>query len=113
MIKAGFAGEDNPRCVFPSVIGRGNEAFTKKIGVTSEPLLGNEAFANRANLQLSNPIKNGEVENWEDMEKLLQYAIYNELRTDPSECTGVVLTESSGTSKANREKIASILFDTF
>ena len=46
------------------------------------------------------------------MEKLWSY-IFDNLKVDPSKCTGVVLTETVRNSRGNRERMAQILFNTF
>ena len=57
----------------------------------------------RSTLNLSYPIENGIVTNWDEMEKIWEYCFANELRVDPSE-HNVLLTEVPRNPKANREK---------
>merc|ERR1712048_1478127 len=64
-------------------------------------------------LELNYPIAAGIVESWDDMEKVWNHTFYNELRVNPSECGGVLLTEAPRNPKANREKMVQIMFDTF
>jgi len=54
---------------------------------------------------LKYPIASGIVESWEDMEKVWNHTFTNELRCDPSECVGVLLTEAPRNPKQNREKM--------
>jgi actin len=66
----------------------------------------------RGVLNLSYPIKSGIVQDWENMEKVWEYCFSNELRVDPSEHK-VLLTEAPMNPKANREKMTSLMFETF
>jgi len=70
-------------------------------------------MAKRGILNLSYPIAAGIVESWEDMEKVWHHTFYNELRVDPAEAVGVLLTEAPRNPKQNREKMTSIMFETF
>jgi len=70
-------------------------------------------MAKRGILNLAYPIAAGIVESWEDMEKVWHHTFYNELRVDPAEAVGVLLTEAPRNPKQNREKMTSIMFETF
>ena len=67
----------------------------------------------RGILNLQYPIAAGIVESWEDMEKVWHHTFYNELRIAPEEALGVLLTEAPRNPKANREKMVTIMFETF
>lgn len=56
-------------------------------------------------LELEHPISTGIVENWDDMEKVWHHAFYNELRIEPEECEGVLMTEAPRNPRINREKM--------
>lgn len=113
MVKAGFAGEEAPRCVFPAIVGRPKHASAMQGVNQKSEYIGEEANQKRGILELNYPIAAGIVESWEDMEKVWQHTFYNELRVTPTELKGVLLTEAPRNPKANREKMTTIMFETF
>lgn len=111
VLKAGFSEETQPSVKFPSIVGvpRG-EAM---IGVDQKSeYIGDEAQKMRGVLKLAYPIESGIVTDWDNMNKVWEYAFNNELRCDPSE-HNVLLTEAPGNPKANREKMTEIMFEQF
>lgn len=82
-IKAGIAGEEAPRIVFPT-----------------------------SNGHQENPITNGVITNWDDMEKIWQYTFDDQLQVNSEDYT-VVLTEIPLNPSKNKEKMTEIMFETF
>jgi len=111
-IKAGFSGEDGPRSVFSSIVG-----IPKMPGLLvgmeqKERYVGNEALSKLEIMNFLNPIKKGEIVDWDKFETLMHYLFYSELKIVPEEIS-ILITESPLNSKENRAKLTETLFETF
>jgi actin beta/gamma 1 len=111
LMKAGFAGDDAPRAVFVSQVGRPKHAGIMVGMDQKDAYVGDEAQSKRGVLTLKYPIERGSITNWNDMEKLLHHTFYNELRIAPEEHP--VLLATGFHCKSSLEKAMQILFETF
>lgn len=75
-------------------------------------MCGDEAAKARSSLQISYPIENGIVKDWNDMEKLWDYTFREKLEIDPKEMK-IMLTEPPLNPKKNREKLIEMMFEKY
>ncbi|KAL7747240.1 centractin- actin- protein of the dynactin complex [Sorochytrium milnesiophthora] len=112
IIKAGFAGDTQPKSFFPSCVGRPKHLRAMAGAVEGDFFIGRKAQELRGLLKINYPMEHGVVTDWDDMERVWQYLYTEELKT-LSEEHPVLLTEAPLNPKQNREQQAQILFETF
>ncbi|XP_061986579.1 actin-related protein 3-like isoform X2 [Populus nigra] len=129
--KMGFAGNVEPCFILPTAVAV-NESFLNQSRTSSSKanwqaqhsagvmadldfFIGEEALAKSRSsntYSLSYPIKQGQVDNWDAMERYWQQCIFNYLRCDPEDHY-FLLTESPLTAPESREYTGEIMFETF
>mmetsp|Transcript_39088 Transcript_39088/g.72837 ORF Transcript_39088/g.72837 Transcript_39088/m.72837 type:complete len:383 (+) Transcript_39088:62-1210(+) len=110
--KAGFSGEDIPRVILPSVVGRQRHRMVM-VGVESKDVyVGEDALNKRGLLELKHPLHEGLFTNWQDLEAIWSHLFFNELDVLPDEYP-VLLTESPLNPRTDREEMTRIMFDVF
>ena len=112
--KNGYAGEDQPRSVFPTIIGypKYKSIMTDVEHYVREYYIGEEALGLRGVLKLVYPVEHGVINDWEAMEKIWHYTFYNDMRVNPNEHP-VLMTEAPLNPRVNREKMTEVMFETF
>eukprot|EP01083_Nonionella_stella_P186069 680330_1 len=112
MVKVGFSGDDDPRAVFPNVVGRLPHQSGGMGWPPRHDYVGDEAQAKLCPSWCKNPVEFGIVTNWDDMEKVLHHTFKNELRVVSSEHP-LLITETITNPQINSEKMTQIVFETF
>jgi actin-related protein len=111
-IKAGLSGEKSPKIIFPTCVGYpkygGGRISLKK----KEFYVGYEAESIQGVLKTNNPIEQGVVNNWDDMEKIWGYTFTDKLKLNQSEYN-IMTTETPMNPKENKEKMTQIMFEAF
>ncbi|OAV97805.1 actin-like protein 3 [Puccinia triticina 1-1 BBBD Race 1] len=137
--KMGFAGNSDPSFVFPTAIAtRGTSgggsasgpSITGRPSIPSKPgalsassniatkrgiddldfFIGDEAIANSKTYNVNYPIRHGQIEDWDLMERFWQQTIFKYLRAEPED-HHVLLTEPPMNAPENREQTAEIMFE--
>lgn len=111
-IRAGFAGEDVPKCHFPSFVGRPKHLRVLAGALEGEVFIGQKAADVRGLLKIRYPLEHGIVTNWPDMERIWAF-VYDEGLKTLSEEHPVLLTEPPLNPRANRDMAAQTMFETF
>jgi actin-related protein len=66
MFKAGFAGDEAPRIVFPTIVGRPKKNVIMGVG-EKDVYIGEEAHSLKDILDLNYPIEHGIITNWNNI----------------------------------------------
>lgn len=80
-IRAGFAGQDLPKCYFPSYVGRPKHVRALAGALEGDVFIGPRAQELRGLLKINYPLEHGIVTDWDDMERIWQYVYAEELKT--------------------------------
>ena len=66
----------------------------------------------RYNLEVSYPVANGVIQDWDDMQHVWEHTFRDVLRCDPTECR-ILLTDPPLNPLRNRERMVETMFETF
>ena len=81
--KAGLAGDDAPRAVLPSIVGRPKVRSIMVGESVVDRYVCEKAQDRRDSLTLVYPIERGVVTDWDLMESIWHHTFYNQLRVAP------------------------------
>lgn len=113
VIKAGFAGDQIPKCRFPNYIGRPKHIRVMAGALEGEVFVGPRAEEHRGLLSIKYPMEHGIVTDWNDMERVWNYIYSKDQLSTFAEEHPVLLTEAPLNPRRNREKAAEVFFETF
>ena len=88
VIKAGFAGDQVPKVIFPNLVGRPKHLRVMAGALEGDTFIGRRAEEHRGLLTLKYPMEHGIVNpnEWNEMERIWQYIYSKEqLQTFPEE----------------------------
>ncbi|XP_003383898.1 PREDICTED: beta-centractin-like [Amphimedon queenslandica] len=113
VIKAGFAGDEDPRVRLSSYVGRPKHVKVMAGGLEGSTFIGPTAEEHRGLLNIRYPIEHGIVTDWNDMEQIWTYMYSKDQLNAASEDHPVLLTEAPLNPRKNRYRSAEVFFETF
>jgi len=112
-VKVGYAAENFPSLIFPSMIGkplmRSEEEF-KNVEL-KDVMVGEECAKYRAMLETSYPVVEGIVKDWEGMQHLWDYT-FEKMKINPADHK-ILLTEPPSNPKKNKELMCKYMFEKY
>lgn len=116
LTKLGFAGNEAPSFVIPTAIATStaSQGVGARRSTMPSYVIGEEALVKSEipNYSLGYPIRHGQIENWDQMERFWEASIFRYLRCEPEDHR-FLLTEPPMNSPENREMTAEVMFETF
>ncbi|XP_032876725.1 uncharacterized protein LOC116973120 isoform X2 [Amblyraja radiata] len=112
LMKAGFADQELPTTIFPTLVGR-PKYENVYIGRNQQDIyIGHSAQHMRGVLSLHYPLEHGIVTNWDEIEQIWHHTFYQQLHVDPKEHP-ILMTEAALNPHRNRERMVEIMFEAF
>ena len=110
--KAGFGGEEAPRTLIPTLVGRPRHPGVtgSMLGHATDNYCGSDVVAHRGLLSVTEPLHRGRITNWGCMEELLQHVFGAELQVAPEEHP-LLFLETPDNTRHDREKAATMMFE--
>lgn len=113
-VKCGYAGENFPSFMFPSMVGRPLMRYEEeaKDVVLKDIMCGDECAEQRAMLEVNYPVENGIVRNWADMKHLYDYTFFERMKIEPKDHK-IMLTEPPLNPRENKKRMLETMFETY
>lgn len=108
-VKAGLAAS-YPSIEFSSRVGRSRTLFNPLNG-SPATFVGDECHSKRYSLNLTQPIQNGLVQDWNDLELIYQYC-FAKLDVTAAQ-QPILIAEHASTPDTDREKLTELMFEKF
>lgn len=114
--KIGFAGDESPVFIFPTIVGR--PKYNRKIhGLdldnATQKIMAVGFECNGGIHNISYPIENGQIKDWDGIKAIFDYAFENLKLEDDISNYGIVLTDSIYSNKFSRRRVADMLFNQY
>lgn len=110
-IRSGFAGDCAPRACFTNIVGKKTKSIDF-LGNQENIFFGDETMSKKGVLDLVFPIKNGLVQDFDLLERIIEYTYKFELRVS-SEEHNAFFSSKLHSPKKQTSKILQIYFETF
>jgi len=124
--RAGYAGDDVPKAIFPTYYGytlaesddqtmntgpeQSEQEKKKKVNIYLGEQTGPSTW--RAGMEIANPIRESLIMDFDPIPAIIGHALQDTLRVNPAEHP-ILVTEPPWNTPANRERMAEIMFEEF
>jgi actin-related protein 2 len=113
-VKCGYAGDNFPAFIFPSMVGTPMMRFEEEFKDVElkDVMVGDECHKYRSMLETSYPVENGIVKDWVGMKNLWDYTFNEKMKIDPKEHK-ILLTEPPMNPVNNQKAMLENMFETY
>ncbi|XP_045783947.1 actin-1-like [Maniola jurtina] len=110
-IKAGFACDNHPVSMFRTLVGRPNNLKGGYGREYYDVYIGDEAAAKVMDLEVNHPVVRGNIEHWDNMERIWHNLFYRELKVAPED-RAVILACGATSTMEEKIKCCEVFFET-
>ncbi|XP_062595436.1 uncharacterized protein LOC134256784 [Saccostrea cucullata] len=111
-VKAGFAGDENPKAYFPNIVGEPKKNIVispHHSSLNNILLIAKEAECKAPILKVRYPVVDGQINGWNDMSKILCHAIWKVIDVDDISQYVIIMT----TETEDGQQLMRLLFQLF